>query len=82
MVKVGGVMNNRIRPCSDDWVYCDGDCKDCARMNVITSTSTKVDKANPYPKYSYNSGLRYSNGEPCYGEDLDWIYHEAENGNI
>lgn len=40
----------------------------------------KTDKVNPYPKYSYNSGLCYSDGEPCYGEDLDSLFHEAEIG--
>ena len=36
---------------------------------------------NKTPKYSYNSGLCYSNGEPCYGEDLDSLYQEVENGS-
>lgn len=42
--------------------------------------ATEIDNADPYPKYSYNSGLCYSDGEPCYGEDLDWLYDKAENG--
>lgn len=34
-----------------------------------------------YPKHSCNSGLCYGDGKPCYGEDLDYLYHEVENGS-
>ena len=34
------------------------------------------------PKYSYNSGLCDSAGNPVFGEDLDYLFNEVENGRI
>lgn len=62
----------QIRPCGSGWEYCDGICNGCFKRKTINSTTT-------YPKYSYNSGLCYSDGKPCYGEDLDSLFQEVEN---
>ena len=37
---------------------------------------------NPHPQYSFNSGLCYEDGEPVFGEDVDWLYWELEHGRI
>lgn len=37
---------------------------------------------NPYPQYSYNSGLCYEDGKPVLGEDIDWLYWELEHNKI
>ena len=34
------------------------------------------------PKYSYNSGLCDEDGNPTFGEDLDYLFNEVENGRI
>ena len=39
-------------------------------------------KKNPYPMYSYKSGLRQEGGTPVWGIDVDWLFWELENGNI
>lgn len=44
----------------------------------------KCDKCNkdvnPYPKYSYNSGLCYTNGEKAFGTDVNWTIWELKHG--
>lgn len=49
-------------------------CEDCVNYK------TKEDK-NPYPKYSYNSGLTTLKGEPVWDIDDDWLLHEIRCGN-
>lgn len=38
-------------------------------------------KENPYPKYSYNSGICYNDGSPCWGIDNKWLMFEIKQGN-
>lgn len=38
-------------------------------------------KSNPYPKYSYNSGICYADGSPCWGIDNKWLMFEIKQGN-
>ena len=37
-------------------------------------------KKNPYPKYSYNSGLCKEDGTPVWGVDIKWLFWELEHG--
>ena len=57
----------------------DNYCSNCGVMFFGIKNRKLIE--NKTPKYSYNSGLCYSNGEPCYGEDLDSLYQEVENGS-
>ena len=42
----------------------------------------KAKKMNPYPKYSYNTGLQYLNSdEPVWGVDFKWLMWEIKHGN-
>jgi len=47
-------------------------------VNVKISKKKSPD-INPYPKYSYNSGLCDENG-PVYGLDFDWQLYELAHG--
>lgn len=44
--------------------------------------SIKDNNANPYPKYSYNSGLVNSDGSAVYGMDIDYVFYEVEHGRL
>ena len=66
-----------VRPCGSSWEYCNGICTGCVKSKIKTSNITNT--ITSYPKYSYNSGICYSDGEPCYGEDLDYIFNEVKN---
>ena len=37
---------------------------------------------NECPIHSYNSGLCDEAGSPAFGEDLDYLFNEVENGRI
>ena len=42
----------------------------------------KKKNKNPYPKYSFNTGLRYMyNDEPVWGIDNKWLMYEIKQGN-
>ena len=42
----------------------------------------KAKEINPYPKYSYNTGLQYLNSdEPVWGIDSKWLMWEIKHGN-
>lgn len=41
----------------------------------------EVKKKNPYPKYSYNTGLITTDNKPVYGIDNEWLMFEIKNGN-
>ena len=42
----------------------------------------KAKKTNPYPKYSYNTGLQYLNSDkPMWGIDLKWFMWEIKHRN-
>lgn len=36
---------------------------------------------NPYPKYSYNTGLRTEDGKRVWGIDNKWLMFEIKQGN-
>ena len=38
-------------------------------------------KKNPYPKYSYRTGLTNEKGEDVWGVDSKWLIWEIKNGN-
>lgn len=42
---------------------------------------SKNEKENPYPKYSYNTGLITTDNKPVYGIDNKWLMFEIKNGN-
>ena len=46
----------RIRPCGSWWECCDGNCKDCAKSNMKTSTTTKYDYEEVYHKETTTNG--------------------------
>lgn len=37
---------------------------------------------NPYPKYSYNTGLITNNNKPIYGVDIKWLMFEIKQGRL
>ena len=40
----------------------------------------KTEEVNPYPKYSFNSGICYDDGRPCYGIYTRWSMWEITHG--
>jgi len=53
--------------------------------NLAKQISTNVvndSVKDSYPKYSNNSGLCDSAGNPSVGEDIDYLFNEVENGRI
>lgn len=37
--------NNRIRLCSGEWVYCNGNCSDCVwELKIVTNLKTEASK--------------------------------------
>lgn len=47
----------------------------------MANIKIKVKKKNPYPKYSYNTGLITTDNKPVYGIDNKWLMFEIKNGN-
>ena len=41
----------------------------------------KTQNKNPYPKYSYNTGLITEDGKRVWGIDNEWLMFEIKNGN-
>ena len=35
-------MDKELRPCGTGFAYCDGDCKDCDKRNIISTSSTSI----------------------------------------
>ena len=57
-------------------------CSDCLRKIKSFKNNkffNNVD-VNPHNKYSYNSGLCYQDGTPCWGLDINWCFYELEHG--
>lgn len=40
----------------------------------------KSNEINPYPKYSFHSGICYDDRRPCYGIDTRWSMWEITHG--
>lgn len=49
--------------------------------NIVEVMKGNVKKRNPYPKYSYNTGLITADNKPVYGIDNKWLIFEIKNGN-
>ena len=48
----------------------------------MANIKIKVKKKNPYPKYSYNTGLITTDNKPVYGIDIKWLMFEIKNGRL
>lgn len=59
-------------------------CSKCLRAIKAFQTKKTFNEPdiNPYDKYSYNSGLRYEDGAPCWGLDIAWSIHEIKHGRL
>ena len=48
---------------------------------MVLDKHYKTQNKNPYPKYSYNTGLRREDGKPVWGIDSKWALFEIKQGN-
>ena len=51
------------------------------KVKVKKAKKKNPDK-NPYPKYSYSSGLIMEDGSPVWGLDIKWSMFEIEHGRL
>lgn len=52
------------------------------KIKKIKPNKIKAEDKNPYPKYSYNSGLENQHtGEPLEGVNGEWLLWEIEHGH-
>ena len=55
---------------------------DIKKVNKLKSLYKNEDDINPYPEYSYNSGICHMDGTPVYDRDIRCIMFEIEHGRI
>lgn len=57
-------------------------CSKCVRVIRAFQGSKPFSESdeNPYDKYSYNSGLCYEDGSPCWGLDIKYCLYELKHG--
>lgn len=58
-------------------------CPVCDKSIPIWGNKVSKDNKhddNPYNEYSYNSGLCYEDGSPCWGLDIKYCLYELKHG--
>lgn len=59
-------------------------CPCCGKSIEVwgENKSLQKEEVNPYPKYSFNSGLADYSGKPVWGTDIRWSLWEIKHGRI
>jgi len=52
------------------------------KKRILCGVKTMNTIKDEYPRYSHHSGLCDEAGNPTFGEDLDYLFNEVENGRI